>query len=612
MQCVNLSKANQKNLQQSSVVVGRSYSLFRNSVAKRLKDTTMKGWSTRALQEEASREARQKLFSKVEPLVRERLKKEFPREFEASWFRDAPAFGGKHPPTLTLSSFKTLLALNGFQRVVKPSGNNHRLYLAEGVVATPPMNLSFNAMSIPFASGYQEFARGMDIDNVGVFGDFHNHFVTSTQSNTKKDRLFAQPLESSFLHPEDGKPKPQSSDNDAQPTTSDFPEFIQEDITPYRITENAAARIIDSTYSRWTGWTQRRIVRPLKDAKYRTRVAIKSANAMRAKFHEALEKPIAQRIWEELSEMRKPPSQRKRIENGNSVIANEVSISAEGTERKAPYSKLSSEKEDDFNDKEVKSEMIAEKENQEDSPTMIEISSDDKNDHSDDGSGNDKKEVDPLETLVVISSRPKDVEPEKSRAITLQIVGSKPNSTSETIATDEGDEIVDSVALYRRMTPSTRILALPDYYVLRHSSASTLVSASLVVFGALPLAYRSYIFSINYDWLVGSGLIATSVIATITYGIVSWRWRARTSQSKTVHEALCARVGARDEAALLLLKEGAVRSVVGAILDAQTNPTNSEEISRYTLIDPIEWSIDFGIMEDSESGESQDAEKVQE
>uniref|UniRef100_A0A7S0UHT6 Uncharacterized protein n=1 Tax=Pseudo-nitzschia delicatissima TaxID=44447 RepID=A0A7S0UHT6_9STRA len=243
---------------------------------------------------------------------------------------------------------------------------------------------------------------------------------------------------------------------------------------------------------------------------------------------------------------------------------------------------------------------------------MIEVSSDDKNDNTANESVVDKKEVDPLETLVVISSRPKDMEPEKSTAITLQIVGSKPNSTSQTIATDEGDEIVNSIALYRRMTPSTRILALPDYYVLRHSSASTLVSFSLVVFGALPLAYRSYIFSINYDWLVGSGLIATSVIATITYGIVSWRWRARTSQSKTVHEALGARVGARDEAALLLLKEGAVRSVVGAILDAQTNPTISEEIAGNALIDPIEWAIDFGIMEDSKSSESQVAEKAQE
>lgn len=166
---------------------------------------------------------------------------------------------------------------------------------------------------------------------------------------------------------------------------------------------------------------------------------------------------------------------------------------------------------------------------------------------------------------------------------------------------DDGDDIVDSVALYRQMTPSTRILALSDYYVLRHSSASNLVNVSLIVFGALPLSYRSYVFAIDYDWLIGSGPIAVSVVLTISYYILIARWRARTSQSKAVQEALCVRVGARDEAALLLLKEGAVRSIAGAVLDASEQGRFPELIDcgdGSASIDPREWAIDFGLLKE--------------
>ena len=173
--------------------------MFRNSATKRLVET--KGWSTKQMQEASAREARKDLVAKVEPLVRDRLQKEFPREFQASWFNDNNVYDNTIEP-MTVSSFKNLLALNGFQTVAKPS--NTRLYLAEGVVATPPIKLSFNAKAIPFASGYQEFARGMEMDNVGVFGDVHKHLVKAHQTKTSKELLFAQPLERSHLHPDDG------------------------------------------------------------------------------------------------------------------------------------------------------------------------------------------------------------------------------------------------------------------------------------------------------------------------------------------------------------------------------------------------------------------------
>mmetsp|Transcript_19562 Transcript_19562/g.45465 ORF Transcript_19562/g.45465 Transcript_19562/m.45465 type:complete len:303 (-) Transcript_19562:8481-9389(-) len=73
----------------------------------------------------------------VEDAVRRRLHETYPL-----------AFGAKQPMSgssprgnewiMLLSSIRTLLDLNGFQKVVTPSGTNARLYLAEGVVATPP------------------------------------------------------------------------------------------------------------------------------------------------------------------------------------------------------------------------------------------------------------------------------------------------------------------------------------------------------------------------------------------------------------------------------------------------------------------------------------------
>ena len=506
----------------------------------------------RRMEDAASRKARQKIVAKVEVSVRERLQKEFPNEFKASWFgnNNLAAGGRDAPAALTLSSFRTLLALNGFEKVVTPTGTKSRLYLAEGVVAAPP-------------------------GNVGVFGDVH-HLVRGGATKGK-NWLFAQPLERSQLHPDDGEI---SSSMNTLSSSSTFPEFVQEDITLYRWTENSAARFVDRTYSSWTGWIQRRFVRPLRDAKYRTRVALKSANAMRTKMREILEKSIVERVVEELRAIRDKSS------GNNGVVIAAGALSTTPAQADSPTLKAIANNEKNINTERKSDETSHEKfaETLTSSP-----SSADENDAQ-------------LETLVVISSRPipRKVDP------TTRFQRSFPNSTSgnNNTITNEGDEIVDSVTLYRHMTPSTRILALPDYYVLRHSSASTLVAVSLVFFGALPLAYRSYVFSIDYDWLVGSETIAASVIATITYGILSARWRARTSQSKTLHEGLGARVGARDEAALLLLKEGAIRSVAKAVLEAaaageegSTNSASGVAVGG-ALIDPCVWAIDFGLIEE--------------
>jgi hypothetical protein len=619
MKRVDLSRASRRHrraLQRSA----RYSSLFRTSVSKRLSIQQAK-----AKEDAKAKDEQRKLITRVESSVRDRLRKEFPREFEASWFDKGFASDSNSPTPLTLSSFRTLLALNGFQKVVTPSGNKSRLYLAEGVVATPPLKLSFNASAIPFASGYQEFAKGMDIGNVGVFGDVH-HQMRVTK---RKERLFAQPLELSHLHPDDvGTPekKPLSP----MSLMSSFPEFVQEDVTAYRIAENSASRLIDASYSRYTTMIQRAIVRPMNDARYRTRVAIKSANAMQARVKKFFEKSLVERLWEEI---RKPNlvdgvlDEFRTINhaglgmidassnNQNSITSQSTSktVIADAPSASPPIAKTSTEKDSQGSFKQEESIMNIEKKNEETSrgkppvsvppsPSSTTTSPVSESDGDDDNTEDEDDESDDelLETLVVISSRPR----QDQLVSTAGNQRGTPQPTSP-IDIDDDDEIVDSITLYRRMSLSTRILSLPDYYVLRHSSASSLVSVSVIVFGALPLAYRSYLFAHNYDWLVGSGPIAASVIGTITYGIVSWRWRARTSQQKTIHEALGARVGARDEAALLLLKEGAYRSVAGAILEAKEKgdsglaaTTSGLFGSSNSLIDPREWAMDFGVLQE--------------
>ncbi|KAG7364275.1 hypothetical protein IV203_037477 [Nitzschia inconspicua] len=120
----------------------------------------------------------------------------------------------------------------------------------------------------------------------------------------------------------------------------------------------------------------------------------------------------------------------------------------------------------------------------------------------------------------------------------------------------------DEVVLYEYMTPSVRITALP--HDMNHSSASSMVHVSLVVFGALPLAYRSYNFALNYPGL--SQTIAASVAFTITYGIWSHRVAAQTNQSRVVANALLHRVQARGDAVVFVLQEGAVRRLTQAVL----------------------------------------------
>jgi hypothetical protein len=112
--------------------------------------------------------------------------------------------------------------------------------------------------------------------------------------------------------------------------------------------------------------------------------------------------------------------------------------------------------------------------------------------------------------------------------------------------------------------PDLRLLALADHNVYGHKAASTLISVSLVVFGAIPLAYRSYVFTLDYPGL--SQMVAASVLVTISYGIWSTQSIAVTRQSQAVSNAIAHRIYARNDAVLWALQQGAVQRVTEGVL----------------------------------------------
>jgi hypothetical protein len=173
-------------------------------------------------------------------------------------------------------------------------------------------------------------------------------------------------------------------------------------------------------------------------------------------------------------------------------------------------------------------------------------------------------------------------------------------------------EARDELTLFAHMSPTVRLVALP--HILGHKSASTLVSVSLVFFGALPLAYRSLNYASLYPGL--SEALAISVIGTITYGIWSQRYNARISQSRAVANALLHRVQARNDAVVLVLQEGAVRQVSQAVLseyfDRLVNTTkirgeDKELLMQLTtpdisvastdLVNPLELAVKLNLLE---------------
>ena len=184
-----------------------------------------------------------------------------------------------------------------------------------------------------------------------------------------------------------------------------------------------------------------------------------------------------------------------------------------------------------------------------------------------------------------------------------QAIGIMPTSTSvasedkndETITTTESKQLISSSEKETRnnelesiilvdheqqqttwispMDPSHRLLALPIQ--LSHKTASTLISVSLVVFGALPVTYRSIQFALAYP--LAARAMAASVFCTILYGIYSARASARTNQARLIAQGLQERIQARNDAVVLLLEQEAMGRVAERIARRREAMHNSNE-----------------------------------
>ena len=163
-----------------------------------------------------------------------------------------------------------------------------------------------------------------------------------------------------------------------------------------------------------------------------------------------------------------------------------------------------------------------------------------------------------------------------------------------------------NMAIITDMKPSLRLLALP--FELGHNGASTLISCSVVVFGAIPVAYRSMNFALEYPGL--AQVIKLSVISTICYGIWSNRSISRTQQSQVVANGLARRVYARDDAVLLVLQEGAKQKTAEGVLGIYhriRRKTASQDYADTVVSDggevsPLEIAKELGLVIESEDG----------
>jgi hypothetical protein len=172
----------------------------------------------------------------------------------------------------------------------------------------------------------------------------------------------------------------------------------------------------------------------------------------------------------------------------------------------------------------------------------------------------------------------------------LSFASSLPDETSTDLEKDRGDDnpeqqphVVLSIhhptahlQLITHVEPRHYTLLLP--YDLGHKTASTLIQVSLVVFGAVPLAYRSLNFVWAYPALANT--VAASVVVTISYGLWSSRSVARTNQALGIHKALLARVVAQDEAVLVYLREAAVTSLTHHVLARYDHREGASSSSR--------------------------------
>lgn len=156
-----------------------------------------------------------------------------------------------------------------------------------------------------------------------------------------------------------------------------------------------------------------------------------------------------------------------------------------------------------------------------------------------------------------------------------QVAGVLCTESNSTTAHQHEDLLIfyqGNLVALEHVHPEYRLLALPRVttrspqlpYKLKHNTASTIIYVSLSTFVALPLAYRSIKYALDYPALVE--LLLASFFGTLAYSIWYSRYGARVRQRLSIEKAVGSRIVARNDAATALLVEGAVTNVTQLVL----------------------------------------------
>mmetsp|Transcript_17363 Transcript_17363/g.26478 ORF Transcript_17363/g.26478 Transcript_17363/m.26478 type:complete len:263 (-) Transcript_17363:17-805(-) len=193
--------------------------------------------------------------------------------------------------------------------------------------------------------------------------------------------------------------------------------------------------------------------------------------------------------------------------------------------------------------------------------------------------------------------------------------GPPPPATWDGDGGDQGpdEEIVvvsrdGRVILLEEIPCGSRLLALPPAaYRLEHSYEGTVLLRGLVLCGAVPLAYRSLKYALDYPGLAQA--VVASVAGTVAYSLWASREGARTRQRLAVVSAAASRTVARDGAAVLVLRDGAAEKLAEAVmaeylirLDGEGGKVKKNTFDEFTSVNlpsaiaPVDIAVDLGLL----------------
>mmetsp|Transcript_32154 Transcript_32154/g.58930 ORF Transcript_32154/g.58930 Transcript_32154/m.58930 type:complete len:532 (-) Transcript_32154:904-2499(-) len=217
----------------------------------------------------------------------------------------------------------------------------------------------------------------------------------------------------------------------------------------------------------------------------------------------------------------------------------------------------------------------------------------------DDDANNVKKDIDP---------QPKHVDENNDVTTT--------TSCLTTVAVDNEDILVLSKKdnrslLLEDVPPQYRLLVLPESssfqpYNLRHGRSGTVIYTGLVLFGAVPLTYRSLKYAMDYaEYPAVANTMIASVVLSVSYSLWASYFSARTRQLLAVSSAVSSRIVARDDGSKAILVEEACEGLADAVMyeyfsrEGIGREDETKKLVGMPLcdgLDPVAIALDLGLL----------------